>query len=325
MRIRAAGAPVNRPSPWWRLSAYHPAVAERTDPPLVSVVVRTRDRQGELLEALASIVAQSHRPLEVVVVNDGGGPVDRAVHAADRAVPVTLVHHLTARGRAAAANAGVIAARGEWIAFLDDDDLFLPGHLTAVLGAARATGAQVAYAGCRLERAGQPDEVLAVPYDRETLRLANFVPTCAVVIARATLAAAGGFDESLPYLEDWELWLRLAQHHEFAFTPEVTSVYRVRPGTVGGEMAAERWQAMETLFARHWDGVTPRGLTARLWRLERDVSDWRDRALAAEAEAARQRQENRFVRDLADAGLLPFVHRLHRLVTRLRRRRGTDA
>jgi glycosyltransferase involved in cell wall biosynthesis len=300
-------------------------VAERTDTPLVSVVVRTKDRQEELLEALASIVAQSHRPLEVVVVNDGGGPVDRAVQTADRAVPVTLVHHPTSRGRAAAANAGVAAAKGEWIAFLDDDDLFLPGHLTAVLGAARAVGARVAYAGCRLERPGQPAEVLAVPFDREGLRLANFVPTCAVVIARATLAEAGGFDESLPFLEDWELWLRLAQRHEFAFTPEVTSVYRVRPGTVGGEMAAERWQAMEQLFARHWDGITPSGLTARLSRLERDIADWRDRALAAEAEATRQRQENRFVRDLADAGLLPFVSRLHRLVLRLRRRRGADA
>jgi len=301
-------------------TAYHPAVADRTDTPLVSVVVRTKDRQEELIEALASIVAQSHRPLEVVMVNDGGGPVDRAMQTADRAVPVTLVHHPISRGRAAAANAGVAAAKGEWIAFLDDDDLFLPGHLTAVLGAARAVGAQVAYAGCRLERPGQPPEVLAVPFDREGLRLANFVPTCAVVIARAALARTGGFDESLPFLEDWELWLRLAQHHEFAFTPEVTSVYRVRPGTVGGEMAAERWQAMERLFARHWDGITPSGLTARLSRLERDIADWRDRALAAEAEATRQRQENRFVRDLADAGLLPLVSRLHRLVVRLRRR-----
>lgn len=300
-------------------------MAAPTDSSLVSVVVRTKDRPGELREALASIVAQTHRPLEVVVVNDGGGPVDQEVHGADRAVPVTLVHHPASRGRAAAANAGVSAAHGAWVAFLDDDDLYLPQHLGAVLEAARVAGAQVAYAGCRLERPGQPPEILALPFDREALRLANFVPTCAVLIGRAALDEAGGFDESLAFLEDWELWLRLARRHDFAFTPEVTSVYRVRPGTVGGEMAPERWQAMEQVFARHWDGITPRGLTARLWRLERDIAAWQQRALAAEAEADRQRLENRFVRDLADAGLLPFVYRLNRLVSWLRGRRGTGA
>ncbi len=281
--------------------------------PLASVIVRTKDRPRLLREALASVAAQTHRPVELVVVNDGGCPVDDVVEEAHRKVPCRLVLHERPRGRAAAANAGIAASAGEWVAFLDDDDLYLANHLEVTLAAARREEAVLAYAACRLQREdGSGDETFAVPFDRELLQLANFIPTCSVAVSRSAVLEVGGFDESLPYLEDWDLWLRLAAGRRFAFAPEVTSVYRVRPGSVGGDMAAERWEAMERVLSKHWDGLQARQVVSRLHRLEADAQAWRRRALEAEGEVARQREQGRFVRELADSGLLGFAQWLVR-------------
>jgi glycosyltransferase involved in cell wall biosynthesis len=247
--------------------------AQASGVPLVSVVVRTLDRPALLREALASLAAQSYRPLEVVIVNDGGTSVHDVVAKACGDLRLVEVTHPTPRGRAAAANAGVAAAHGEWVVFLDDDDLFLPGHVETVLGSAREAATEVAYAACRLDHLDEgSSEVLAEPYSPATLLLANYVPTCSVIVSRRSVLAAGGFDESLPFLEDWDLWLRLSFVHAFAFNPAVTSVYRVRRGTVGGDMAEERWAAMERLFAKHWSRIGPAHLTARLRRLEADIT-----------------------------------------------------
>lgn len=294
--------------------------------PLVSVVVRTRDRQEMLREALESIRAQDYRPLEVVVVNDGGGPVDKELARVARDISVSLVEHSTPRGRAAALNAGVAAAAGTWIAFLDDDDLFLPQHLRVLWNTAREAGVNVAYAGCRLVRLDSgEEETFATPFDRDLLALANFIPICALIVARSSVLEAGGFDESLPYLEDWDMWLRLARYQDFAFCPEITSVYRVRPGSVGGDMAPERWAAFEAVLAKHWNHIRPNQLAARLWQLEKAVNEARRQLREQQEEVARLREENRFVRELAEAHLLGPVWWLHRLWQgwkKLRRVRG---
>lgn len=278
------------------------------------MVVRTRDRQELLSEALASIQAQTYRPLEVVVVNDGGGPVDAVLATVEAGVSVVKVEHPEPRGRAAALNAGVAAATGAWVAFLDDDDLFLPQHLALLQATASAKNARVAYAGCRLVPLdGGEEEVFATPFHRDLLAVANFIPICAVLVDRSVLLEVGGFDESLPYLEDWDMWLRLAERHDFAFCPEVTSIYRVRPGSVGGEMAAERWAVFERVLAKHWHKVTPARLASRFQQLEKAIAEQRRLIREYREEVARLREENRFVRELAEAHLLGVVWWLHRL------------
>ncbi len=294
--------------------------------PLISVVVRTRDRQSLLREALQSIEAQTHRPLEVVVVNDGGGPVHQEAEAVAKDVRVSLVEHSHPRGRAAALNAGVAAATGSWIAFLDDDDLFLPQHLAVLWNTLRAANANVAYAGCRLVRIDSgEEETFATPFDRDLLALANFIPICAVLVARSSLLEVGGFDESLSFLEDWDMWLRLASSHEFAFCPEITCIYRVRPGSVGGDMAPERWAAFGAVLAKHWGSIRPNQVAARLWQLERAVDEGRRRLWEQQAELVRLREENRFVHELAEAHLLGPVWWLHRLWRGWQKWRGIGA
>ena len=247
---------------------------ESSSTQLVSIVVRTKDRPVLLGEALESVAAQEWRPLEAVVVNDGGAPVEDVVSSFEGRLSVRLVNHESARGRAAAANAGVEASEGTWVGFLDDDDLYLPQHVKVVLEAARAEGAEAAYAGCRILHpgTGAGGEVLAHPFDIEALALANYIPTCSVLIRRDAIRTVGGFDDCLSSLEDWDLWIRLSDRLHFAHTPEVTSVYRAGPASVGGDMAEERWATMEQLFQKHWDRIGPGAVVGRLKTLERDIA-----------------------------------------------------
>jgi len=296
----------------------------------VSVLVRTRDRPRLLAEALESVARQTRPPLEVVVVNDGGEPVGHILASFAKRLTIRPVTHPAALGRAAAANAGVTAAQGRWIALLDDDDLFLPHHLETLSKAVAATPAEVVHAACRLVR---PDgeEVMGAPVQRDDLLLANTIPTCATLVARAALLAVGGFDEGLPFLEDWDLWIRLARRREFIYVDQVTSIYRAGPASVGGAMGPERWQVMEELFAKHWALLSPAVLVRRMYRLERDIheirreaAERRRRVEELEADNSRLREQTRFIRELADAGLLAPTWWLHRCWQRWRRWRGKE-
>jgi LmbE family N-acetylglucosaminyl deacetylase len=122
--------------------------------PLVSVVVRTRDRPDLLREALGSLARSRYRRLEAVVVNDGGerapleavlGAVRAGVCDPARGLEVRLVDLEANRGRSAAANAGVAAARGEYVGFLDDDDLVSPEHFATLVDLVSAAEVRAAY------------------------------------------------------------------------------------------------------------------------------------------------------------------------------------
>ncbi len=117
-------------------------MAEITEGPKVSVIVRTRDRPALLAEALASLAEGEYRRAEVVLVNDGGAP---PAVPEGFPLPVVRVDLAENRGRAGAAQAGIAAASGDFVSFLDDDDLAAPEHLATLAELARAPGVRVAY------------------------------------------------------------------------------------------------------------------------------------------------------------------------------------
>lgn len=328
---RAAAAPLTR-APWafgFAAHGYH-ALVPTILPRDVSVLIRTRDRPRLLAEALESVARQTFLPRDVVVVNDGGEPVGHILASFAKRLTLRHVSHPVALGRACAANVGVKMAQGAWIALLDDDDLFLPHHLATLRAALSETFAELAHAACRLLR---PDgeEVIGSGVDLAALLLANTIPTCATLVSRAAILAVGGFDEELPFLEDWDLWIRLARRLPFVFVDQVTSVYRAGPASIGGAMAAERWQAMERLFAKHWPLLSPAVLVRRLNRLERDIGELRReadehrrRVQELEADNLRLREETRFIHELAAAGLLGPTWWLHRCWRRFRQWRGKE-
>jgi glycosyltransferase involved in cell wall biosynthesis len=118
---------------------------DRRHGPLVSVIVPTYNRPETLAEALQSIVTQTYSSIEVIVVNDGGRDVRNVIlrYASQR--DIRYIHLLDNKGRSAARNIGIAAAQGQYLAYLDDDDLFYPEHLTTLVNYLEVSGRQVAY------------------------------------------------------------------------------------------------------------------------------------------------------------------------------------
>jgi len=183
----------------------------------VSVVIPTRDRPDLLALTLRSALRQDDVSTEVLVVDDGVRPDTRTVTTQLGAERVRLLRNAGPPGVSGARNTGIAAARGRWIAFLDDDDLWAPGKLSSQLTTADEVSAGWAYAGHVIV-----DETLRVldgapPPSPEAvvsgLRHHNAVPAGAsnVVVRRDLLATVGGFDPQLRTSEDWDLWLRLAR------------------------------------------------------------------------------------------------------------------
>ena len=205
--------------------------------PLVSVLVRTRNRPLHLAQALRSIVAQTYRTIEIVVVNDGGGDIGDVLHREAKGFPVVHLRHEKPLGRAAAANAAMRAAHGQYLNFLDDDDIFYPDHVATLVGFLVENGADVAYTGVRnryyrsiesVEQGFWREEVLFHrEFDSDVLLFENYLPVMAVMFSRKSLESLeSGFDETLDLFEDWEFWVRLSRRFRFHHLDAITAEYR---------------------------------------------------------------------------------------------------
>ena len=209
-----------------------------TAAPVVSVVVPTRDRRDLVLATVADVFAQRDVALEIVVVVDGARDGTREALAALGDPRVRIVSHEPARGQAAARDAGVAAARGEWVAFLDDDDRWAPDKLRRQLDAAAAADAEFVYAGALLcTPNGRVLGYLDAPEPATVhgaIRARNVIPAgSSNVLARtALLRRVGGFDPALSHLADWDVWIRLAETGRPAACPEHLVAYVLHEGNL---------------------------------------------------------------------------------------------
>jgi glycosyltransferase involved in cell wall biosynthesis len=212
---------------------------------LVSVVIPTYNRRAVLLEAIASAREQSHEDLEILVCDDGSSDRSReavqALAAEDARIRWIQGEHSGRPGTNR--NRGIRAARGEWIAFLDSDDLWRPDKLQRQLAAA-ASGARFvySYAQARLPdgsmRRMTPFRVQREGRMFETLLLYSLIQTPTVLVRRELLERAGGFDEAagLTIGEDYELFLRLAALTEFRFVAEDLVTCRTQPDSISADL-----------------------------------------------------------------------------------------
>jgi LmbE family N-acetylglucosaminyl deacetylase/glycosyltransferase involved in cell wall biosynthesis len=204
--------------------------------PLVSVIVRTRNRPALLANALRSIAGQTYANLEIVVVNDGGQDVKAMVTALAGGIPVTYIRHKVHKGRAAAANSGLKAARGAYLNFLDDDDVFLPGHVETLVSHLVATNEKVAYSNVmNVYFTGPPERsyarereelVFNLDFDPDRLLFENYIPLMSVLFSRDVLLKVEGFCEDLILFEDWDFWIRVSRHFQFQHIDKTTAEYR---------------------------------------------------------------------------------------------------
>jgi glycosyltransferase involved in cell wall biosynthesis len=243
-----------------------------TAAPEATVIIPTRNRWQLLsTHALPSALEQVGVDLEVVVVDDASEDDTRARLMELDDQRVRVVGHESRRGLAAARNNGAASARGEWLSFLDDDDLWAPTKLRAQIDAATALGRDWAYA-----RAIVVDAELRVidihpfpePEQIESLlHGGNHVPGGGsnVIVRAAAHRRVGGFDEKLAYFEDWDFWLRLVTGGLPAACPEIV-VARVEHGqNMLFRDRANVLRDFERLLAKHRDVTRADRLAVAEW------------------------------------------------------------
>ncbi len=197
--------------------------------PIVSVIVRSMARPS-LRDALHSIAVQDYPNIEIMLVNaKGAGHESLEDHWGHLELRVIDLGYPLSRSQAA--NVGLKHARGDYLIFLDDDDVFYSEHITNLVRALIASNTyRCAYAGVRIEYRNEfgllHDAIINRHYDVVALRGRNFIPIHAVLFERSLIDEGCRFDESIDILEDWDFWLNVSQHTDFLHVDRVTACYR---------------------------------------------------------------------------------------------------
>jgi len=233
-----------------------------THTPTVSVILTCFNGERYIAKAIQSVLDQTWRDFELIVVDDGSTDGTSAVV---RAIPDPRLRYVRKEnsGPGAARNTGIEAATGEWVAFLDCDDWWLATKLERQMDTARAARADFVCSGATLVTGdgGRMGDVPARIGEGalEMLLLGNHVPGggSSALVRRSAINSVAGFDETVPLAEDWDCWLRLAARFPMASTPTCEVCKLVRPGSYGlqtdrllgsGTMILDR---AFTSYARH--------------------------------------------------------------------------
>lgn len=227
--------------------------------PSVSVVVATRDRPELLRDALRGVAAQRFAPLEVRIADDGEHATDTDLAATGGAQVVLL--RVGAGCVAAARNRASAMARGEVLAFLDDDDRWLPEHLAGLAEAFLDPAVEFAWRDCavvheRLGPAGERHEIerrlIAHDWDTTLMGSDDYLPPSAWGVRRSLFERLGGFDETFRFSEDWDFALRAGACTLPQRVAGVTVEVRMREhGNLSSELGPERQACLDRLAARH--------------------------------------------------------------------------
>ena len=248
--------------------------------PRCSVIIPVFNLEQHVAEAVSSALAQTYDDREVIVVNDGS--TDRTKDVLQPYFDRIVYLEQPNRGLSAARNRGITAARGEFVALLDADDVWFPGRL----------GRLVDY----LDAHPEIGVVTTPPSSRPNyfrsenqafwITQYNFMSYMAV-IRKDLFSRLGGFDETLSGCEDWELWIRfLAAGERFGAVHEPTALHRHREGSMSYDVSRQFASEKEMLERVVAKGLRLPGLTARL-----EVA--RGRAALVEGEPRRARRHFR--------------------------------
>ena len=226
--------------------------------PSVSVIIPAYNAAAFIGETLDSVYAQTFADFEVIVVNDGS-PDTEDLERALKAYPAKLRYlKQENQGAAAARNTGVKAARGEFVAFLDADDMWLPTFLEKQIDLLRRAHTDVVWAdalisgnsplACRTFMEVQPSFGEVTPENLLSVKVT--VLTSTVVARRQPILDVGLFDVTLRRGQDFELWLKLARHGvRFTYQEEVLAHRRIVESSLSGSVMSQLQRTLTVLDA----------------------------------------------------------------------------
>ena len=220
---------------------------------VVSVVVTTFNRVGLLRQTIQSILSQTFRDIELIVIDNESE--DGTLEYLRNLDPgrVRSFQNRNYGVIAANRNLGISLSRGKYVAFCDDDDLWLPDKLDKQLAILEQyPGVALCYSNAELFRDG---EILRRKMVRWRVRshffhrllMGNFIPNSSAVVRRSVFDELGLLTTNPKLREDYEMWLRIARKYELAYIDEPLIKYRVHGLNIAGNRASETLRAMRTV------------------------------------------------------------------------------
>jgi hypothetical protein len=227
---------------------------------------------------------QTYPNIEIVLVN-AKGQGHRAVGDWCGRFPLRMTTNLEPLHRSQAANAGLDAAQGKYLTFLDDDDLFLPTHIAGLkteLEKNESLAAVYSAVKC-INQSGTEIRQFNESFDPILFRTENFIPIHAVLFRRSNVENGVRFDETLTLCEDWDFWLQMLEYGQFRLFPETTAIYRMELSQSGVWENAALSQQMMTIIYRKWFLRWPDNILWRIMEYARckNIINQRDRQIHA--------------------------------------------
>jgi glycosyltransferase involved in cell wall biosynthesis len=224
---------------------------------LVTVLIPAFNAEQTIARALRSVLIQDYRALEIIVIDDASGDATSAIVQQFGDERIRLLSLSQNRGVAGATNAGLMAATGEFIAFLDADDEWLPEKISKQIAVIRdRSGMSLVTCHCafdslELQRfSGEPPDIPETEHWRAYLLESRVAKSCALA-RRSSLTAVGPFDEKLLIAEDQDMWIRLALAGAVGHVNEVLVVRHDTAGSLMKRYAAREAEFIVPMIARH--------------------------------------------------------------------------
>jgi glycosyltransferase involved in cell wall biosynthesis len=226
--------------------------------PLVSIVIPAYNRAATIADCLRSVQSQTYQNWEAVVVDDGStdGTAACIEQMAREDARIRLIRHQRNRGAQAARNTGIRAAQGEWIAFLDSDDQYLPHSLEARLELAAKEKVSVVHSECYVIKVDGVKRLHGVqPMAGRVYRklLEREGPMFqGLLVSRDAMNRIGCLDERIVAFQEWDTSIRLAKYYSFGFEPEPTFIYDERNPDTISKVRGHNGKGYEQVAQKHW-------------------------------------------------------------------------
>jgi len=204
---------------------------------LISVVLPTSGRSEEFSRALQSVLNQLNENWELIVVNDGKIAVDKYFPEGEK---ILYMINDSKIGAAASRNKGILASKGNYIAYLDDDDEWLPDHLSVPFEIFQEY--DFIYSGTRVRNGSSTFPWYNKTFSYKRLAKTNFITTPSVIHKKSLLLRSGLWNERLECLQDWDLWCRMLLRTDKIFFREKQTV----------------------IISRSWNSITTRSMRGKL-------------------------------------------------------------
>lgn len=223
---------------------------------LVSVIIPSKNRPEFVLKTIESVIAQTYQNIEIIVVDDGSKTLLAPLLEKAFGDLLRCVRHDCSKGAPAARNTGANYAKGEYIAFLDDDDEWLSDKIEKQMSAFLKLGDEfgVVYCGYDYVVVDKIIPRLNIYHDVFDLSVISLrgcpVGSPTPIMRRIYFEKIGGFDVGLPACQDWDLWIRLSRVCKFYPVKESLALYRVHGEQISVDIS-KKILAREAIFNKH--------------------------------------------------------------------------